>query len=111
MSDFEHIQRLGAHPEPGQPCPACKRRVPFEKTEKSPPTKKKGYWVPADEFDAHEEVLGAAAAHLGVVEQPFHEFKTVTLALALVLQDESLRGFAQRRSDLPAYHFSDEDAA
>ena len=91
---------LGAtHPgiaEPGLACPSCKRRVPFPKTEKSPPTKKMGYWLPADAKDDHEEILGAAAAHLGVAEQPFFEWKTVTMALALILQDESLRGFADR---------------
>lgn len=85
---------------PGQPCPICERRVPLPKTEKSPPTKHKGYWVPADEHEAHEDVLATAAKFLGVYEQPFFEFKTVTLALALILQDESLRGFAQRGTRL-----------
>lgn len=85
-------------PVPGEPCPACERRVPLPKTEKTPPTKHKGYWVPADEHKAHEEVLETAAKFLGCYEQAFYEFKTVTLALALVLQDESLKGIAQRRA-------------
>jgi len=81
---------------PGANCPTCNRRVPKPKTEKTPPTKHKGYWVPADEHEAHEEILATAAQFLGCYEQAFYEFKTVTLALALVLQDENLRGFAQR---------------
>lgn len=81
---------------PGQTCHTCLRRVPLPKTEASPPTKKMGYWTPADEYEAHRDVLETAAKFLGCYEQPFYEFKTTSLALALVLQDESLRGFAQR---------------
>lgn len=83
-------------PAPGTDCPTCNRRVPKPKTKASPPTKHKGYWVPADEHKAHEEVLETAAKFLGCYEQAFYEFKTVTLALALILQDESLNGYAQR---------------
>jgi hypothetical protein len=83
-------------PIPGEDCPTCNRRVPKLKTEKTPPTKHKGYWVPADEYPTHEELLAAAAQFLGCYDQAFYEFKTVTLALALILQDENLRGFAQR---------------
>lgn len=87
---------------PGQPCPACDRRVPYPRKESSPPSKKKAYWVPADEHEAHEEILCEAAKHLGCHDQPFFEFKTVALALYLVLQDEGLRGFAHRRDYYPA---------
>lgn len=82
--------------EPGQDCPTCNRRVPLPKTDKTPPTKHKGYWVPADEYDAHLEILETAAKHLGCYEQAFWEFKTAALALYLVLQDETLAGFAHR---------------
>ena len=82
--------------QPGQECPVCKRRKPYPKTEASPPSKRMGYWTPADEYDAHEDVLRETAKYLGVHEQPFWEFKTAALALALVLQDESLRGYGQR---------------
>ena len=83
-------------PQPGQVCPTCERRVNHTKKETTPQTKKKGYWVPADEHKAHEENLADVAKFLGCYDQPFWEFKTVVLALALVLQDESLRGFAHR---------------
>lgn len=85
----------GATLSPGQDCPVCERRVPFPKTERSPQTKKKGYWVPIDEHEGHEDVLRAAAEFLGCADQPFFEFKTVTIALAALLQDESLRGYAK----------------
>ncbi len=82
--------------QPGEDCPTCERRVPLPKTEKTPPTKHKGYWVPADEYEAHVEILDQTAKFLGCYEQAFYEFKAVTVALAVVLQDESLRGLAQR---------------
>lgn len=86
--------------EPGQTCPTCEQRRPFPAKPSSPPTKKKGYWLPVDEHSAHEDVLRTTAQFLGVHEQPFWEFKTVTLALGLVLQDESLKGFGQWRSPI-----------
>ena len=77
-------------------CATCNRPLPLPKTERTPQSKKKAYWVPIDEHEAHEDVLTTAAKFLGCFDQPYYEFKTVTLALALVLQDESLRGYAQR---------------
>lgn len=82
--------------KPGQECPTCEQRIPFPAKPSSPPTKKSGYWVPVDEYGPHESTLKDTAKFLGVHEQPFWEFKTVALALALVLQDESLMGFGQR---------------
>ena len=82
--------------EPGKTCPTCEERKPFPKGPASPPSKKMGYWLPADEKDAHDDVLEMAARHLGVHEQPYWEFKTTSMALALVLQDESLKGFGHR---------------
>lgn len=82
--------------EPGQTCPACERRVPHPPKESSPQSKKKAYWVAVDEHKAHEEVLEAAAKFIGTYERPFWEFQTVTIALALLLQDENMRGYAHR---------------
>lgn len=81
---------------PGQTCPSCERRFPYPKKESSPTTKTRSYRVPLDEAEAHEDVLKVAAKYLGVYEQPHWIFKTYALSLALVLQDETLRGFAQR---------------
>lgn len=82
--------------EPGQTCTECQRRVPFPRKEASPESKVVSYRVPLDEFDAHHEVLEAAKQHLGVAGQPHENFKTVTLSLALVLQDETVKGYGQR---------------
>lgn len=79
-------------PEPGEECPACKRRVPHPPKPSSPKSRTRSYRVPQDEEAAHEDVLVQAAKHLGVFERPFWQFWTHTYALALVLQDESLRG-------------------
>jgi hypothetical protein len=74
----------------------CKRRVPHPRKESSPDSKTVSYRVPLDEHTAHTEVLDAAKQHLGVAGQPHENFKAITLALALVLQDESVKGYAQR---------------
>lgn len=84
--------------EPGHTCPRCQRRVPHPKKPSSPTTKTTSYRVPVDEQKAHEEVLEAAAKFLGTHSRPHWKFQTFTLALAAVLQDESLRGFAHREA-------------
>jgi hypothetical protein len=86
------------HLEPGQDCPTCERRVPYPKKPTSPNTKPKSYRVPLDEVEAHSDVLTQAAKHLGTHERPHWQYQTYTIALALVLQDEKLRGYAQRRA-------------
>ena len=83
-------------PEPGQTCTTCKRKVPHPKKESSPTSKTFSYRVPLDEAEAHAEILEIVEKYVGCAEQPFAQFKTLALALGLVLQDESLRGFAQR---------------
>ena len=82
--------------QPGQECPVCKRRKPYPKTEATPTTKTRSYRLPVDEDEAHTDVLTEAAKMLGVYERPYWQFQTLTIALALVLQDESLRGYGQR---------------
>jgi hypothetical protein len=82
--------------EQGGVCPTCQRRVPHARKPTSPKSRPVAYRVPGDDVDAHKETLGAAAEHVGVADQPFWQFKTVTLALALLLQDNELRGFGAR---------------
>jgi hypothetical protein len=81
---------------PGDTCPTCERRKPFPKKEATPVTKVKAYRVPVDEAVAHDDVLDEAAKHLGTFGRPYHHWATITVALALVLQDENLRGYAHR---------------
>lgn len=96
-STFGYVEEHDLHePLPGEECELCHRRVPRERTASTPPTRPLAYRVPTDEVEAHREVLSVAAKFLGCYEQPYWQFKTLSLALALVLQDESLRGFSQR---------------
>jgi hypothetical protein len=81
---------------PGETCGACGRKKPHARKPTSPTSKTVAYRVPVDEVEAHQETLDVAARFVGVAEQPFADFKLIALALGLVLQDESLRGFAQR---------------
>lgn len=97
-------------PRAGQNCPTCSRRMPHERKDSSPQSKKKAYWVAVDEHKAHEEILETAAKFLGTYERPFWEFQTVTVALALLLQDENMRGYANR-GWVPPVDYPDLDAA
>jgi len=81
---------------PGSTCPQCKRRVPHPRKASSPKTKVYGMRVPLDEAETFGEVVDAAAEHLGVKDQPHYKFKTLSLASALVLQDEGLRDFGRK---------------
>lgn len=82
--------------EPGQTCPTCDRRVNHPRKDTSPTTKPISYRVPLDEIEAHEEVAETAARFIGVHERPHWRYLLNTYAYAAVLQDESLRGIAQR---------------
>jgi len=82
--------------EPGQTCPTCERRLPHPRKQASPDTVVMSYRLPADEADAHREILETAARFLGTHERPHFVFWTMAFALAAVLQDESLRGAGQR---------------
>jgi len=81
---------------PGSTCPKCLRRVPHARKLTSPKSKVFGMRVPLDEAETFGEIVDAAADHLGVKDQPHHRFKTLSLAAALVLQDEGLRDFGRR---------------
>ena len=87
---------IGHELAPGVACPTCERRIPHPRKESSPQSKVRSYRLPTDEADAHEVILTQAAKHLGTFERPYWQFATYTVALALVLQDESMRGFAHR---------------
>lgn len=110
-SGFRKVPVHIESPSPGQTCPTCKRRVNHPKKETSPVTKTRSYRVPVDEDEAHAVVLTEAAKHLGTHERPHWQFQTYSVALALVLQDESLRGFANRAWVPPDTDFPDTEAA
>ena len=83
--------------QPGETCPLCDYRKPFPKQPSSPVTKTTSYRIPVDEVEAHKDVLTTAAKFLGTHGRPHWQFQTHTIALALVLQDESLKGYAEKR--------------
>ena len=82
-------------PEPGADCPACHRRVPFPKTEKSPPTKRMGFWVPAENHESFVELHSDTARYLGTYERPFWEYETTVMGDAAILQMPELADFAR----------------
>jgi hypothetical protein len=87
------------HPHPGEKCPTCERKVPHPRKESSPTSKTRAYRLPVDENTSHEDVYTAAAEFVGAKGKPFEQFKTYTIALAALLQDESWRGFYDREAD------------
>jgi hypothetical protein len=87
------------HLHPGEKCPTCERKVPHPRKESSPTSKTRAYRLPVDENTSHEDVYAAAAEYVGAKGKPFEQFKTYTVALAALLQDESWRGFYDREAD------------
>lgn len=85
--------------EPGAVCPECARRVPHPRKQSSPKSGVLSYRMPQDELDAHRETLGVVSQYIGTAGRPFEVFWTLTYALARVLQDEEMRGIAQRRAE------------
>jgi hypothetical protein len=81
---------------PGETCETCGRKVPHPRKAKSPTSVTKAFRIPVDEAPAFTSTLEACQEYLGTASQPFSAFKTLSLALGLLLQDESLRGFAER---------------
>lgn len=77
---------------PGQDCPTCSRRVPLPKTEKSPPSKKKAYWIPSDIAGAHQEIIDTVAEFLGCKDKPYYEAKVMEFCAVFARQHEELRG-------------------
>jgi hypothetical protein len=87
------------HLHPGEKCPTCERKVPHPRKESSPTSKTRAYRLPVDENTSHEDVYAAAAEYVGAKGKPFEQFKTYTIALAALLQDESWRDFYNREAD------------
>ncbi len=71
---------------PGDTCNSCGRRVPHPKKSTSPTTKPIAYRAPLDEYESHLEVIDAVAELLGVKQEKFHRYKTISYAMAAVLQ-------------------------
>ena len=70
----------------GEPCPTCKRRVPHTKKKTSPKTKVFSARVPVGDVDTFNELVDAAAEHMGAKSRPHHVYFTLTTGLALILQ-------------------------
>jgi hypothetical protein len=87
------------HPElqPGERC-GCGFRKPFPRKTSSPRSTTKAYRVPADERQAHDEVLAAAVAYTGLDGRPFADFYTVTYALAALLRDGDAKDIGKRQA-------------
>lgn len=82
--------------EPGKTCEGCGRRMPHPRKQTSPDSIVFSYRVPADEAEAHRDVLRETARFLHTHERPHWQFWTYTIALSVVLQDEALRGAGHR---------------
>jgi hypothetical protein len=93
------VASAAPHVHPGEKCPTCERKVPHPRKESSPTSKTRAYRLPVDENTSHEDVYAAAAEYVGAKGKPFEQFKTYTIALAALLQDESWRGFYDREAE------------
>lgn len=77
----------GTPVEEGETCPVCLRRKPHAKKPSSPKTKVSSVRVPIDDVESFEEIVDAAAAHLGFKESPHWRYRTLLAGLVLALQE------------------------
>jgi hypothetical protein len=52
------------------------------------------YRVPDDAIESHDEIMEAAARHLGVYDEPMWRYKVVLSGAVLILQGENFEGRA-----------------
>ena len=74
------------HVHESQECPTCHRRVPKKKKPTTPTSKTISFRLPIDNADQWEEIIEAAAKHLGVYESTYWKWQTIERALILALQ-------------------------
>jgi hypothetical protein len=72
--------------EPGQICDGCNRRVPHKKKESTPRGNFVRFAIPAEDVEGWKEALDVAAQHVGLLEKPYYQYRTLTAALVLLLQ-------------------------
>ncbi len=73
--------------EPGEKCQGCGRRVPHPKKPTTPSSKTVSFRVPLDDVEAWKEALDAAAEHVGLFGKPYHQYRTLSAGLVLLLQE------------------------
>lgn len=95
-TDGTHGEEGRAPVLPGSTCPECNRRVPLPRKPSSPKTKVYGMRIPTDEVETFAELVDSAAEYVGIKDQAHHKFRTISLAVAHLLQDEGLRDFGRR---------------
>jgi hypothetical protein len=83
------VASAAPHVHPGEKCPTCERKVPHPKRATSPTSKTKSFRLPLDVADSYDELVEAAAEHLGIAKEPFAHFNAVNAGLVLVLQSEA----------------------
>ena len=76
------------HIHPGETCPTCERKVPHPRKPTSPKSKTKSFRLPVDVAGDYDELVEAAAKHLGIEKEPFAHFNAVNAGLVLVLRSE-----------------------
>lgn len=79
---------------PGDPCPACKRKIPHPKKESSPTSKTVSFRVPLDAAEDFKEILDAAEEHCEAAGEPFSKYKAMLTGLILLLDGPKLRRVA-----------------
>jgi hypothetical protein len=83
------VASAAPHVHPGEKCPTCERKFPHPKKPSSPTSKTKSFRLPVDVADSYDELVEAAAEHLGIAKEPFAHFNAVNAGLVLVLQSEA----------------------
>lgn len=87
---------------PGQTCPTCGTRKKHARRASSPSTKQIRYHCPQDDWKAHKEIVGVAAAVLELNDKPHWMWATVTAMCAIILQmtPKEISSIYQRKNSL-----------
>lgn len=86
MTNAATNQDLAPAVNEGSECPTCHRRVPHKKKKTSPQTKVISVRVPVDDVASFEEILDAAAKHMGLADKPHHKYWTILHGLVELLK-------------------------
>lgn len=83
--------------EPGRVCETCGHRQPYPKRADSPKSVMRSFRVPTEEDNrVLKETENAVVTYLGLDGAKFVPWKVYSLGIALILQDDKMKGWAKR---------------
>jgi hypothetical protein len=105
---------LIGHPQPGETCPTCDRRVNHPKKETTPESKPTPIGrMPLDEAESFESRLDDFARRTSFYKRPYYKYRTVELCLDICagFTDEQINALSAGDDESFAASYFGSDAA